>query len=62
MQAAFGGTFLLLLLATAVSWITNLVKFTDCDFAAPYKCEAIHAAGLIPPVALVTAWIGTDKP
>lgn len=43
------------------AWCTNLLELNDCDFAPPYKCEAIHAVGLIPPAALVTAWFGTDK-
>ena len=43
------------------SWITNLVKLTDCDFSAPYRCEAIHGVGLFPPAALGLVWFGTDK-
>ena len=43
------------------SWVGNIIKFTDCDFEAPYRCEVIHGAGILPGVALVTAWFGTDK-
>ena len=57
----FGLIAIALIAVLLGSWVTNLFKLTDCDFVAPYKCEAIHAAGLIPPVALVTAWIGSDK-
>jgi hypothetical protein len=49
-----------LILYTPVTWVTNLVKLTDCDFVAPYKCEVVHAAGIIPLVAWVTAWM--DNP
>lgn len=42
-------------------WSVNLVKLVNCDFVAPYKCEVIHAAGIIPPVSFVTAWIESDN-
>jgi hypothetical protein len=41
-------------------WIGNFVKLTNCDFKSDYKCEAIHGAGIIPPVSLVSVWFGTD--
>lgn len=44
-----------------LAFVTNIVKLTDCDFEAPYRCEAIHGIGLLPPVALVTVWFTTDK-
>lgn len=46
----------------AISWVVNLVKLTDCDFKADYKCEVLHGVGLVPAVALVTAWFDTDEP
>jgi len=51
---------LCILLVIGTAWVVNLVKLTDCDFEASYRCEAIHGAGIIPPAALVTAWFGTD--
>lgn len=42
-------------------WIVNMIKLTRCDFVAPYKCEVVHGIGVVPPVALVTAWFGTDE-
>ena len=48
-------------LVIITAWVTNLVKLTDCDFQAPYKCEVIHGVGIIPPVAVVTAWFSSDK-
>lgn len=47
-------------LVIGTAWVVNLKKLTDCDFEAPYRCEVVHGVGIIPPVALVTAWIGTD--
>lgn len=44
----------------AVSWFTNLFKLTECDFEAPFKCEAVHGIGLIPVVSVVTAWIDVE--
>ena len=57
----FGVIPLVIVLLIAGSWLVNLFKLTNCDFEAPYRCEVIHAAGIIPPVALVTAWIASDK-
>jgi hypothetical protein len=51
---------LVLVLAMATAWLTNIVKLTNCDFAAPYKCEVVHGIGIIPPAAFVTVWFGTD--
>ena len=44
-----------------VSWGINFYKLTQCDFESPYKCEVIHAAGIIPPIALFTAWFDVDE-
>lgn len=43
------------------AWVVNFVKLTECDFEAPYKCEAIHGVGIIPPVALGSVWFDSDK-
>ena len=55
-------TIISLLVAALIagSWVTNLVKLFNCDFEGPYRCEVIHAAGILPPVALVTAWLPSD--
>jgi hypothetical protein len=47
----------LLVIAMGISWIVNLVKLVNCDFVAPWRDEIIHLVGLIPPAALVTAWM-----
>lgn len=52
---------ILLMFGPLLCWGVNVYKLTQCDFAAPYKCEAIHGAGLIPGAALVTVWFGTDE-
>lgn len=52
---------LILFLVVAVSWIGNIVKFSDCNFQAPYRCEAIHGLGIIPLAAPITVWFATDK-
>ena len=57
---------MILWVLVAVAWIGNLIALTECDFRAAepanFKCEVIHAVGLIPPAALVTVWFHTDKP
>lgn len=42
-------------------WIINFAKLTDCDFKAPYKCEAIHGSGILPLLSLVTVWFDADE-
>jgi len=58
-----GSTLLVLVLfqvtlaiCMVTAWCVNFFKLTQCDFQAPYKGEAIHAVGIIPPFALVTVW------
>jgi len=52
---------LLWILFAATSWFTNLYKFVNCDFEAPYKAEALHGIGVVTPVNLVTAWSDLGK-
>jgi len=47
--------------AVCGSWVGNLLKLTDCDFEPNYRCEALHGAGLIPVVSVITVWADTDK-
>lgn len=37
-------------------WVVNAYELTQCDFEAPYKCEAVHAVGLLGPMAAITVW------
>ena len=57
------GTFLAVVVAIVMitPWIVNAVKLSNCDFEANYRCEVIHGAGLIPPVAWITVWFDDDK-
>ena len=53
---------LILIIILMAPWIVNAYKFAHCDFTPDYKCEAIHAVGiLVPPAALATVWFGTDE-
>ena len=43
-------------------YASNGYKLSQCDFEAPYKCEAIHGIGvIIPPAAFVTFWFDHDS-
>lgn len=49
-------------IASAAAWITNAYKLTGCDFESPYKCEVVHAVGvLVPPASIATVWFDSDK-
>lgn len=46
----------------ASGWILNIYKLaTECDFVAPYKCEAIRVVGLVPPIGMVVGWLDLGK-
>ncbi len=57
------GYLLVILLAVAVpvAYVVNAVKLVNCDFQTPYRCEAVHAVGLVPLVSLITAFEPSDK-
>jgi len=50
-----------ILVAAFTGWIKNVIKLSECDFEGPYKCEIIHAVGIIPPVGAITGWIDIGK-
>lgn len=52
--------FFVIWFATIGSWLGNTYQLTQCDFKAPFNCEAVHAVGLIPLASLVTVWFKTD--
>ena len=60
------GDILCMTLATLVTslavttWCVNAYKLTQCDFVWHYKCEVLHAVGIIPPLSVFTVWVGTD--
>ena len=51
----------LFLLVIAISWVANVNQLIDCDFESPYKCEIIHAIGVVPLASVVTVWFDTDN-
>jgi hypothetical protein len=59
---AWLGIFVLLFwLFLIVSWVKNVYEITQCDYEAPYKCEVLHLAGLVPGVSMITAWVDAGK-
>jgi hypothetical protein len=52
---------LIIVLVVGVGWVKNIIKLSNCDFEAPYKCEVIHAVGIIPPVGMITGWLDVGK-
>ena len=53
---------LVLLVILFTPWVWNGYKFAQCDFESDYKCEVIHAIGVIvPPASWVTVWFDTDE-
>lgn len=52
---------LILMLVLILAWGINAYKLTQCDFESDYKCEAIHAVGLVGPASVITVWFGTDE-
>lgn len=52
----FVGMTIFAVFTMLTAWAFNLEKLTQCDFAAPYKGEVIHAVGIFPPASIVTVW------
>ena len=44
-----------------VGYFKNIYELTQCDWEAPYKCEAIHAVGVIPVVGVFTGYMSEDE-
>lgn len=47
----------IVVLFMAIGWVKNIIKLSNCDFAAPYKAEVIHGVGIIPIVGGITGWL-----
>lgn len=60
MKTLFALPFILFV-TCAIAWVANIIKFADCDFKAPLRCEAIHGIGIIPVAAPFTVWFDSDK-
>ena len=52
---------IVIVLVVGSGWVMNIIKLTQCDFESPYKCEIVHAIGLIPPVGMITGWLDVGK-
>ena len=48
-------------LVVGTGWVKNIIKLSDCDFEALYKCEVVYIVGLIPPVGMITGWLDMGK-
>ena len=43
-------------------WCINVYKLINCDFEADYKCELVHAIGVVvPPASYITVWVESDS-
>ena len=60
MKLSVGSVTLSIILFVLISWVVNFIKLTNCDFAGPYKCEVIHALGLLPLIAPFAVWFDSD--
>jgi hypothetical protein len=55
-------TMIVLAVLCLLPYGINGYKLANCDFKSNYKCEAIHAIGVvIPPAAFITVWFDSDK-
>lgn len=52
--------FVGLVLAAIIGWGSNVYKLTQCDFASPYKCEALRIVGIIPPIGAVMGYVDIE--
>lgn len=53
--------YLLVITVIVVGWTKNIIKLANCDFEAPYKAEAIHLIGIVPPIGAITGWLDIGK-
>lgn len=54
---------LVLWIAAIGGWVNNIVKFTECDFESPYKCEVIRGIGIAPiaPMGVITGYMDLEN-
>jgi len=60
---SLGGMILVtvFMLFSVCAFLINAYKLTQCDYESPWKCEAVHALGLVvPPLSLITVWSEVD--
>ena len=47
--------------AVVFGWASNVYKFTQCDFKAPYRAEIIRGVGIpFPPVGVIAGYMDID--
>jgi hypothetical protein len=49
--------FFFIISVAIVGYGRNIYKLAHCDFASPYKCEVVHAVGIIPIVGAFTGYM-----
>lgn len=58
------GKFTLMLgviaIVASIGWIKNVIKLSNCNFESPYKCEIVHAVGIIPPVGAIVGYMNFE--
>lgn len=53
-----GGLFIVIFWIAAISGYFNIYKATQCDYVAPYKCEAVRIVGVFaPPVGAIAGYL-----
>ena len=53
--------FAVIVLVFCVGWVVNIYRALNCDFEAPYKCDAIRIIGIfVPPVGGVVGYIDIE--
>lgn len=50
-----------IVLVVGIGWVKNIIKLSNCDFEAPYKCEVVHILGIVPPIGAITGWLDVGK-
>ena len=61
-SASVGLLVVLIFLFFVGCWVVNVIKLVGCDFESPYKCEAVHAVGLIgAPLSAITVWFDPEE-
>ena len=53
--------WLCIALLFGTGWVKNIIKLSECDFEAPYKCEVMYSIGLIPTFGAIIGWLDFGK-
>lgn len=57
------GAFVLvvvIIVAGVIGYVMNIYKLTQCNFESPYKCEIVHAVGIIPIVGVFSGYMSFE--